>query len=60
MSTLVDNHQSRTTLAEKIHPVSLLLDFIRSMRTSPRISADEAAQWAALEIEFEQRTKSAR
>lgn len=36
-------------------PMELLLAFIRSMRTSPRVSADEAVIWAQLEKEFQER-----
>jgi len=39
----------------KITPLSAILDFIRSMRTSPRVNGSEAMVWAELENEFENR-----
>ena len=43
-------------------PVSSAIEatllFIRSVRTSPRLSGDEAVEWSTLEKEFEIRQKT--
>jgi len=41
--------------AIKITPLAVILDFIRSIRTSPRVNGSEAMVWAKLEKEFENR-----
>jgi len=48
--------ESTTPILSK-HPVEATLYFIRSMRTSPRLTGEEAIEWARLEAEFETRKK---
>jgi len=42
----------------KVLPIEAILFFIRSMRTSARLTGEEAVAWATLEAEFETRKKA--